>query len=141
MLEPRRLAALLATGALLALPIAGCGDDDDDGGDESTTEAATTSTTGGGAGGAVSISETEYALDPADPTVPAGTVTFNVRNDGQTTHALEVEGPGEEAETENIDPGGSAELTVDLSEPGTYEFYCPVDGHKDKGMEGEITVN
>jgi uncharacterized cupredoxin-like copper-binding protein len=31
-------------------------------------------------------------------------------------------------------------VTVDLK-PGTYEFYCPVDGHKAGGMKGELTVN
>jgi uncharacterized cupredoxin-like copper-binding protein len=36
--------------------------------------------------------------------------------------------------------GGSAKLTVDLNKPGTYEMYCPVDGHREMGMEGEITV-
>jgi uncharacterized cupredoxin-like copper-binding protein len=24
---------------------------------------------------------------------------------------------------------------------GKYEFYCPVDGHKQMGMKGELTVN
>ena len=63
-----------------------------------------------------------------------------VTNDGQTTHALEVEGPGEEVETDALAPGESADLTVDLTQPGTYEMYCPIDGHRDQGMEGEITV-
>jgi uncharacterized cupredoxin-like copper-binding protein len=39
-----------------------------------------------------------------------------------------------------IEPGKSATLKVDLSTPGTYEIYCPVDGHKPGGMKGEIKV-
>lgn len=138
MLARQRLTVLLATGALFAIPLAGCGDDD-----EGDTEAAAeaTSTAAAAGGETVDISETDFALDPSDPTVKAGTVTFDVTNDGQTTHNLEVEGPnGEEELEQDLAPGESGQLTVDLSEPGTYEMYCPVDDHKGMGMEGEITV-
>jgi uncharacterized cupredoxin-like copper-binding protein len=130
MLGTRRFATVLVIGAAFAVPITGCGGDDDDNGEEAgevATEATASEPAGGGQ--TVNMSLADFRLDPAAPTVNAGTVTFKVINDGQTTHALEVEGPGEEAE-----------LTVDLGEPGTYEMYCPVDGHKDQGMEGEITV-
>jgi uncharacterized cupredoxin-like copper-binding protein len=138
----RRYAALFAIGALLAVPVAGCGGDDDDEGEsgEATPAATSTAPSGGGGGETVDMSLTDFALNPADPALKAGSVTFNVTNDGQTTHALEVEGPGEEMETEDLAPGGSAKLTVDLNKPGTYEMYCPVDGHREMGMEGEITV-
>jgi len=66
-------------------------------------------------------------------------VTFTVTNDGQETHALEVEGNGVEEKTDSIAPGDSGTLTVDL-EPGEYEFYCPIDGHRAQGMEGKIVV-
>jgi uncharacterized cupredoxin-like copper-binding protein len=143
MQHPKRLVALLASGALLAVPIVGCGDDNSSGGDSSSTAASTTESTtsgGGGAGGTVALSETEYKIDPSDPTTKAGEVTFSVTNDGSITHALEVEGPGEEQKTDDIAPGQSAQVTVDLSKPGKYEFYCPIDSHRDQGMEGEITV-
>jgi uncharacterized cupredoxin-like copper-binding protein len=144
MLSTRRFVALAAIGAAIAVPIAGCGGDDEDNGDTgAATSAATqasTTTAGGGGGETVGMSLTDFALNPADATVKPGTVTFDVTNDGQTTHALEVEGPGEEVETEDLSPGDSAKLTVDLSKPGTYEMYCPVDDHRGMGMEGEITV-
>jgi uncharacterized cupredoxin-like copper-binding protein len=137
----RRYAALFAIGALLAVPIVGCGgDDDDDGGDGEATPAATSTAPAGGGGETVDMSLTDFALNPADPTVKAGTVTFDVTNDGQAPHALEVEGPGEEVETDTLSAGGSAKLTVDLNKPGTYEMYCPVDNHREMGMEGEVTV-
>jgi uncharacterized cupredoxin-like copper-binding protein len=134
----RRWSALALLVGAAALGVVACGGDDDDDNGEET--AAQTATAQAGGGQTVNISETDFALDPSAPTVKAGTVTFNVTNDGQTAHALEVEGPGEEVETEDIAPGESAQLTVDLGEPGTYEMYCPVDNHKEMGMEGEITV-
>jgi uncharacterized cupredoxin-like copper-binding protein len=89
----------------------------------------------------VNISETEYKLDPSNPAVQPGTATFKIANDGSVDHSLEVEGPeGEQELEQDLAPGESGTLTVDLSKPGTYEFYCPVDGHRDLGMEGEITV-
>jgi hypothetical protein len=39
-----------------------------------------------------------------------------------------------------LNPGQTGTLPVDLSKPGTYEWYCPVGEHRDFGMEGEITV-
>jgi uncharacterized cupredoxin-like copper-binding protein len=135
--------SMIAIAIAIPLSLSACGGGDDT---SSTTAAATTteSTTeasggGGGAGGSVDISETEYKLDPADPTVSAGTVTLNVSNDGATTHNLEIEGNGVEEETEDLQPGSSGKLSVDL-QPGTYEIYCAIDGHKDLGMEGEVTV-
>jgi uncharacterized cupredoxin-like copper-binding protein len=140
----RRWTVLLAAGALFAIPLVGCGDDDDDGETEAATEATSTATAAGGGGGGgetVDISGIDFAFDPANPTVKAGTVTFNLTNDGQAPHNLEVEGPSGEAELEqDLAPGESGQLTVDLSEPGTYEMYCPVGNHREQGMEGEITV-
>ncbi len=45
---------------------------------------------------------------------------------------------GEELE-ENLAPGGTGTLQVDL-EPGTYEIYCPVGDHADRGMRMALTV-
>jgi uncharacterized cupredoxin-like copper-binding protein len=140
----RRFVALLAIGAAVAVPIVGCGSSSND---NSTSNAATqASTTGGaaatGAGGTVNLAATEYKFDPSDPTVKSGKVSFNEKNDGQVTHSLEIEDvtPGHDQELEgDVAPGQSGTLTVDLK-PGKYEFYCPIDNHKEMGMEGEITV-
>ncbi len=113
--------------------IAGCGGDDNE-----TTPVAGTPSAGAQT---VNVSETEYKLDPSDPTVQAGTVSFKVTNEGSVDHNLEIEGPeGEQELDQDLGPGKSGTLTVDLSKPGRYEFYCPVDGHRERGMEGEITV-
>jgi plastocyanin len=135
----RLIATVVAAAALVG---AGCGSDDDgsSGGSSSSSSASSSGGTSAG-GGAVKISETDFKLDPSSAKVDkAGKATFKVTNDGKPVHALEVEGPGEEAETESIDPGKSATLTVDLSKAGTYEMYCPIGNHKAMGMEGKVVV-
>jgi uncharacterized cupredoxin-like copper-binding protein len=88
----------------------------------------------------IRVKETEFALKPAEITLEKpGTYAFEAVNSGETVHALEVEGQGIEEETEEIQPGQGAELKVKL-EAGTYELYCPVDGHKEEGMEGKVIV-
>jgi plastocyanin len=88
----------------------------------------------------IRVKEVEFALKPAEITLEKpGTYLFKAVNSGGTVHALEVEGQGIEEETEEIQPGQSAELQVKL-EAGTYELYCPVDGHKEEGMEGKVIV-
>ena len=149
MLGNRRFAALLAVGALFAVPLVGCGgsDNNDNSSNAATTGASTAAAAGGGtsasgAGGTVNLTATEYKFNPSDPTVKAGQVTFSEKNDGQTTHSLEVEDvtPGHDEEIEgDVSPGQSGTLTVNLK-PGKYEFYCPIPGHKELGMEGEVTV-
>jgi uncharacterized cupredoxin-like copper-binding protein len=88
----------------------------------------------------IRVKETEFALKPAEITLEKpGTYLFKAVNSGGTVHALEVEGQGIEEETEEIQPAQSAELKVKLK-TGTYELYCPVDGHKEEGMEGKVIV-
>lgn len=137
--------AIAGTIALGALPLAGCGDDDGKGGGPyggGGTQSAGAGKDGGTAttGGGVTITETEFALDPANPTVAPGQVTFEAVNDGETEHALEVEGPSGEKETHPIAPGGSATLSIDLSRPGNYKMYCPVANHEQLGMVGKVRV-
>ena len=119
--------------ALAAAVVAGAGCGGGDEGEETAAPAA---------GDATSISLIEFALDPAAVTLDApGTYTFRAVNDGNADHALEIEGNGIEEETETIGPGESAEVTVEITEPGEYELYCPVGDHKDLGMDGTLTVN
>src|SRR5919198_586718 len=67
----------------------------------------------------ISLSEKEFSITPkAINVAKAGTYTFDIKNDGQITHALEVEGNGVEQETSDIEPGKSASLTVKLSKTG-----------------------
>jgi plastocyanin len=125
--------ALPVAFAIAALGLVGCGSDSD--------ESAPAGTGGAGGGQVVEIGESEFALEPANVQVgDTGTVTFRVTNEGALPHALEVDGQGIEEETETIEPGQTAELTVELTKEGSYELYCPIGNHRDQGMEGELIV-
>ena len=144
MLGTRRFAVLCAAGALIAVPLAGCGGGSDNN-SSTSSESSNASTSGtaaaSGPGGAVNLSATDFKFNPSDPTVKSGEVTFNEKNDGQVTHSLEIEDVnGQDKELEgSVQPGQSGTLKVNLP-PGKYEFYCPIDGHRQQGMEGTITV-
>jgi plastocyanin len=140
----RRFAALFVIAVAVAVPIAGCGGGDDNSTSAETAGSTQASTAGGAAGGGQTVHMTaaDFKFDPSDPTVKSGDVTFNLTNDGQETHSLEIEDVnGQDQEIEgDVSPGQSGTLKVNLP-PGKYEFYCPVGNHKEMGMKGEITVN
>jgi plastocyanin len=120
---------LWALAAAAALALAGCGDDEKSDAGSSPGDSS------------ITVSETEFRLDPAKPKVAEpGALEVVAKNDGKVVHALEVEGPGGEAETKEIAPGKSATLKVDLGKAGRYEMYCPVGNHRQRGMAGEIVV-
>jgi plastocyanin len=130
--------------ASLGFLLAGCGGSSSGGGGSSTEAATTSSGSGSGSGAptkAITISETEYKLTPSAVSVSKpGTYTFRVVNKGSITHALEIEGTGVEEKSGDVGPGESKTVTVDLKGGGTYEIYCPIDGHRQMGMEGKVTV-
>jgi plastocyanin len=107
---------------------------------------------GGGGGGSssgsaviqtIQISEKEYSLNPGTITLPKpGSYAFEVTNDGQITHAFNIEasGGGDEVEAGDISPGSNKTVKFTFSAGGSYEMYCPIDGHKAQGMEGTIKL-
>lgn len=88
----------------------------------------------------VEIEATSYAYAPARVTVGPGTVRFVIHNAATIVHGFEVEGRGLEEEIDEIPAGATDSLTVVLDETGTYEIYCPVDDHEQRGMTGTLTV-
>ena len=45
-----------------------------------------------------------------------------------------------EEKTGDVAPGSTATLRVNLSKDGSYEIYCPIDGHRGQGMVGTLAV-
>jgi uncharacterized cupredoxin-like copper-binding protein len=78
-----------------------------------------------------------FSVDATE--VPAGTVSFIVKNNGNIPHDFSISGNGVEQKTSMIDPGKTAVLEVDLK-PGTYTYICTVPGHEMLGMKGTLTV-
>jgi plastocyanin len=146
----KRMPVFAAVLASLVLVAPGCGgDDSDDSGSSSESSGAqgngadTSESSGGGGGGATKLTLTAdpggaLKFDKTELTAKPGKVTIVMDNPSDVPHAVEVEGEGVEEETKTLTKG-TADVTVDLK-AGKYEFYCPVDGHKDAGMKGTLTV-
>jgi plastocyanin len=109
------------------------------GAEASPTAPATTSP--GAAARAIPVTETEFKIRLPDTKLRRGTYVFDLKNDGKIPHDLTISGPQvNDAKTAVIAGGKSAKLRVTLV-PGTYDFYCSVPGHKDAGMDVEVTVS
>ena len=138
---------LTVVAAMAALVLAGCGSSDKETTAKSTPAATATATaaTGGassGGGETVKLSADPSALkfDKSKLTAKAGKVTLSMANPSGLPHAVAIEGKGVDVDGKTVMKGGTSTATAKLK-PGTYEFYCPVDGHKAAGMKGTLTVN
>lgn len=121
-------------------------------------------TTAAATGGAVSVSLNQWTITPSATTVPAGSVTFDVSNDGTITHefvVLQTDTPASDipiksfegeadrinedtagtnvGETGDMEAGATQSLTLDLA-PGHYVFVCNLPGHYGQGMQIDFTV-
>jgi plastocyanin len=133
----RRALPLLLVLAASVLALSACG-----GGDSSSsTTPAATGGGGGGGGSTVNISaDPSGALkfEQTDVSATAGTITIDFTNMSSLPHDVKIEGNGASGGTDEI-TNSSTSATVDL-DPGTYTFFCSVDGHRAAGMEGTLTV-
>jgi uncharacterized cupredoxin-like copper-binding protein len=144
----KKFAVLLAL-MLSAFAIVACGGGDDETTGE-TNPAATTEekaeeaggNEGGGAGTLAVEADPDGALAFTEDslTTKAGKVTIDFSNPAPVPHDVRVEDEGGE------DIGGTEVITSsDEKAPielkaGEYTFYCSVPGHREAGMEGELTV-
>jgi uncharacterized cupredoxin-like copper-binding protein len=134
------LALLLA----LALSLASCGGGSSGGG-------------GGGSGSSdgtkgrviktVAIKETEWKLSPSRVTLSKpGTYAFKAEDRGDDQHSLTIVGKGVKNDAgeaqlkQAVNPGHNGVLTVTFQKAGTYQMYCPIDGHEELGMKGKVVV-
>jgi iron uptake system component EfeO len=144
----------LAVAGVLLLVLPACGGDDDGTTDDGATAA------GGEASVAIALQEFAVGADPAS--VPAGSVTFDVTNDGpDDVHEFVVigtdldpadlptdedgavleDGEGMEVidEIEDIPVGETQTLTVDL-DTGSYALICNITEEDNGTLEAHYTL-
>ncbi|OIJ65288.1 hypothetical protein [Streptomyces mangrovisoli] len=133
-----RLFLGVAAGGFAALMLAACGG----GGGTSSGGGATTTPSPANAGASgthVTAVLTDFHIQLSTQKYTPGRYTFTAENKGQSVHALELDGPGGNNRSSTLKPGQSTTLTVTLKS-GSYQVFCPIDGHKDLGMKTSITV-
>ena len=135
--------ARVLTVALAALLLGACSSTSTS--DKTTPSAAPAPTTAASAASAagtkVDVTEKDFSIALSQTTFAPGTYTFSVKNDGSFPHNLVIEGPGVDKQKSATVPGGNTtSVTVALA-AGSYELFCGVPGHKDKGMDMKITVS
>lgn len=136
------IVGVLTVAVVAAIFFAACGGDGDN----------------GSGGGTVVVTLDEFTVSSDKETIGAGTVTFEVTNDGEVSHNLNViktdldagdlpvaDSIVDEAlvdvvdKTDDIDTGSSASVSVEL-EAGSYVLICNVPTHYEAGMTVAFTV-
>ena len=72
-------------------------------------------------------------------TASAGAVTVKMKNASGVPHDIGIKGNGINEVGPVVSNGGTSTVNVTLK-PGTYTFFCSVDGHEAAGMKGTLVV-
>lgn len=144
-----QLLALIAP-LVAALAVVSCGGGSDDADAPTPTPVAPTD-------GSITIRASEFRFEPSAIVVSQGEeVQIVLDNEGDILHNIKID---EELDAEVIDSvssgplsGSEGQLFVGADdhdqgtltfvplEAGTYSFYCTLEGHRQFGMEGTLTV-
>lgn len=92
---------------------------------------------GGGASTTINATEKDFAVALDNSSVPAGSVTFKIKNDGPSPHNISIKEL--KKTSDNIDGGKTGQFTVNLP-AGTYTVICDIPGHEQLGMKTTLTV-
>lgn len=139
---------LLSALAMVLAVAAGCGSSNKDNSSSTTTTTPATTTTtkttpaAAGKGSTLKLSaDPSGALkyDKSSLSAKAGKVTIKMDNPSPVDHAVSISGNGVTAGGNTVGKGGVSTASATLK-PGTYTFFCPVDGHEQAGMKGTLTV-
>ena len=120
--------------------LAGCGSNEEG----PTTLAQTTNT--GAAARSLQVLQLQTAPGDAlrfDVKVLKATSTrvqLVLQNASDVPHAIAIEGNGVEKKGAVVTGSEKPSAVTATLKPGTYTFYCPVDGHEAAGMKGKLIV-
>lgn len=122
---------ILVVAAIAAVLVAGCG-----GGGRQPAQQPTKEQPAAGVQ-TVQVKLSEFRIEPAALEARAGTVIFEVMNDGTVEHDFRIQELSKG--TPLVQPGKTARLEVELPR-GTYTLTCEVAGHKEAGMQMQLVV-
>jgi plastocyanin len=89
-----------------------------------------------------SPSDGSLVFDPDGLEASAGSLAIAYSNPSSVPHSLAVEAAdGSVLGETQVFSGGEQEVTIDDLAPGEYVFFCTVPGHREAGMEGDLTVD
>ena len=110
----------------------------------------------------ITVEATDFTYDPVSITIPAGEpVTLMLNNMGRVEHDFVIDkinlanvetsdsGPAAHHQMGDMPEydlhffakaGDTAVLNFTALEPGTYEIFCSIEGHKEAGMIGKLIV-
>jgi plastocyanin len=135
-----------------AITLGACGSDDSDSTSESAATTTTTAADTGGNGQLGIEGRMDVAADPKGALrfIP-DEVTATANDDGELTVVLDnesgdphnicvVDQSGKELLCSGVLSNANVTNVIKEIKPGTYDFYCDVDGHREAGMTGTLTV-
>lgn len=121
--RPLLIVATLAAASVLA----GCGGGGGGGGGK-TVDAT---------GGKVTVEAHDIKYDIGKINADAGTLEVTLLEEGKQQHTFVIEGVDGKAAVSPSEKSDSASFEL---QPGEYEYYCDIPGHKGQGMKGTLVV-
>ena len=126
--------------SLVVLGAVGCGGSGGPGGSTGGVGGSAGST---GSSHGIRVVMTEFKYSPSTISASAGTVSFDLVNQGRTAHDMVVADSSGKVlgKSSLVGAGQEAEFSVQVSQPGTYQIYCDLPGHREAGMSGTLDVS
>jgi Cu/Zn superoxide dismutase len=104
----------------------------------SATPAAEATPAGAEAAAEVTVEMVDIDFNPNEFSIPANTdVTVRLPNLGAIPHNFHIDPL--DVHSEDVPPEAETTVTIN-AEPGDYEYYCSIPGHREAGMVGTVHV-